>query len=734
MFLAEGVTMLKKIGMAIVILAIAGVALYVYMRPRDVSEIDSAKALGLKPEDFPQLDVDVFKEVDGGIELTKEEIMGRNTWLLWTAGSQVMLDMMASQSYGLIDIVKVLDSRKRGTRFEDAGLINEPGFRQATEADEYGLWIDQPDENGPKLVDEQIKEAGIKEFVYGKSTGILGLRLYPNPKFDAAAKKHWDADRFYNDSDYYTDPKLVRPYRVGMTCGLCHIAHHPINPPADPEAPKWENLASVIANQYIREGKVFATGLKPGDFLWEMMDQQPAGTSDTSRIATDHINNPNAINAIFNLNSRLAAAKSRKSEEMAPSAQLLPGDKSKIKPVPHVLKDGADSIGVPGATIRVYVNIGLFPEQWLKLHNPLIGVKPQQPFEIAKAQKNSVYWVATEQRVVNIAKFFMRIKPMSLRDAPGGADYIDDTKVERGKLVFAENCASCHSSNKPADGQSWIEFAQTEEFIKDNFWSDDGRHPVTDIGSNSARALGTNATRGHIWDNFSSETYKSLPSVGEISAYNPLEPDTPYKFTAPGGGLGYYRVPSLIAIWTSAPFLHNNSLGKYTGDPSVAGRMEAFDDAVEKLLWPEKRLGVDSIWRTSRETNIRVPSSAIPPITRAALKEHLDEGGYLNIGPIPKGIPINLLGNINLGLDSLSADHVKNTVSLVVKLKKTLLLTKGMGPEAAMELLKDELVPELLQASKCPDLIEDRGHEDADFGTELPDEDKFALIEFLKTL
>ena len=559
--------MLKKILiLVIILLVVGGGALYWYITPRDINELGEAKKLGLTPVDFPQFDVDVFKDVDGGIQLTKEEVMGRNTWLLWTGGSQTMLDTMASESYGLLDIVKVLDSRQRSTRFKEAGLINEPGYKQATEPDEYGLWIDEPVE-GVTTTDQQIKAAGIEEFVYGKSTGILGLRLYPNSKFDAAAKKKWDPNKFYNDPEYYTDPDLIRPYRVGMTCAICHIAHHPLNPPADPESPEWKNLASAIANQYIREGKVFASGLKRGDFLWEMLDKQPPGTSDTSRIATDHINNPNTINAIFNLGSRVAVAQLNDKEKAAASAQLLTGDKSATKHVPHILKDGSDSIGVPGATIRVYINIGLFSEQWLKLHNPLIGVQPQQPFEIEKAQKNSVYWVATEQRLDNIAKFFMRVKPMPLRDAPGGTDFIDEKKMDLGKEVFAETCAECHSSNRPADGQSWTDFAKTDEFLKDNFWSDERRYPVTKIGTNSARALGTNATRGHIWDNFSSETYKELPSVGEISAYDPLNTDTPYKFKAPGGGVGYYRTPSLIAIWTSAPFLHNNALGKFTRRP-----------------------------------------------------------------------------------------------------------------------------------------------------------------------
>jgi len=37
----------------------------------------------------------------------------------------------------------------------------------------------------------------------------------------------------------------------------------------------------------------------------------------------------------------------------------LPGEKEEM-PVPHVLKDGADSIGVGRCDDRVYVNIGMF--------------------------------------------------------------------------------------------------------------------------------------------------------------------------------------------------------------------------------------------------------------------------------------------------------------------------------------------------------------------------------------
>ncbi|HEX2099772.1 MAG TPA: hypothetical protein VHF69_03855, partial [Candidatus Synoicihabitans sp.] len=245
--------------------------------------------------DFPELTADVFKPMDGGITLTPDEIAGRNTWNLWTGGNEQFWDRMARESFGLMDLLKTIDSRKRDQRFSDLGLINQPGYRQASRPDEYGLWIDEAVEPEP---------AEIEPAIYGRSTGILGFRLFPNPAFDETAKKNWDANRYYDDPDYAVNPKLVRPYRVGVSCGSCHIAFHPLNPPADPINPRWENLASAIGNQYIREGRVFANNVKEGGLFWEMLKVQPPGTSDTSRIATDNINNPNTINPIFELGAR----------------------------------------------------------------------------------------------------------------------------------------------------------------------------------------------------------------------------------------------------------------------------------------------------------------------------------------------------------------------------------------------------------------------------------------------
>ncbi len=685
----------------------------------NVSLVDDAG--GRKPEDFPELAADVFQPMDGGVALSPNEIKGRNTWNLWCAGTEQFWERMSRESYGLIDLLKTIDSRERTNRFKERGLINEPGFQPATKPDQYGLWIDEA------VVPES---AAIDPKVYGRPTGVMGFRLFDNPDFKGDAVKAWSAEKYYNDPDYAVSPKLVRPYKVGISCGSCHIAFNPANPPADPENPKWENLASAIGNQYLREGHTFATLVKPGGLFWEMLKTQPAGTADTSRIATDHINNPNAINPIFELGARVSMAED---EVVAGDSLNLPGVTANMK-VPHVLKDGADSVGVPGATLRVYVNIGSYSQHWLQQHNALIGLTPQKPFSVATAQANSVYWLATQTKFTNIANFFMHLKSFRLEAAPGGPEHItkDEAVMTRGKIAFADNCATCHSSKRPPAGADEIAWFRGEilkpDFRDDNFFSDDRRYPITKIKSNASRAAGTNAKRGHIWDPFSSETYKNLPSVGDIEVWNPFTGQNE-KFPMPGGGPGYYRTASLISCWSSAPFLHNNALGKYTGDPSVAGRLEAFNDAAEKLLWPEKRLGTNSIWRTGQDCALQIQAAVLPKLLRDGLSaaKQIDDDGYFRLGPIPAGTPVNLLGSFDPEADPA------NLLALCLKLKVTLAKIKveHLDAAAARELMRTEVAPALWKVSKCPDFVEDRGHY---FGSELPDADKLALIEYLKTL
>lgn len=63
---------------------------------KQVSLIDDGG--GRKPEDFPELAVDVFKPMDGGIALSEDEVKGRNTWDMWCAGDEQFWNRMSRRA------------------------------------------------------------------------------------------------------------------------------------------------------------------------------------------------------------------------------------------------------------------------------------------------------------------------------------------------------------------------------------------------------------------------------------------------------------------------------------------------------------------------------------------------------------------------------------------------------------------------------------------------------------
>jgi hypothetical protein len=398
----------------------------------------------------------------------------------------------------------------------------------------------------------------------------------------------------------------------------------------------------------------------------------------------------------------------------------------------------------------VYINIGTFHQEWIQHFRPMVGTQQQTPIPVKAALENSVYWQATQDRADNLAKFFLKsANPMYLQDAPGGTQYLtqDASVIKQGKLLFADRCAACHSSKLPPasmapdspDYQAWMrQEVLKPDFLDNNYLSSEKRYSVAEIKTNACSTLATNALRGHIWDNFSSETYKTLPAVGAIEVAHPLD-GTISTYEMPGDGRGYHRSPSLISMWATAPYFHNNALGKFTNDPSVEGRIAAFDDAVEKLLWPEKRQDTDCattwglpfcppIYRTTQESYLQIFKSFLPSL----LHDLAEDDGYVRIGPIPAGTPIGLLGSLDLEITLSDPKRLAQLLKVLVQVKKDLKRIKRDNLDEAQrkEVLK-ELVPDLLKVSKCKDFVVDRGHE---FGSDLSDADKRALIAFLKML
>jgi hypothetical protein len=788
--------------------------------------LDEAKLAGRAAASFPAAEEDYYHDMDGGVPLSVDEVKGRNTWIAWTAGNDRFWDVMSVKSGGALDLLKVLSSNpklnySRDNRWEYFGLVNSPCFTKPTAGDpkRYGLWLDSRDPGCPAdPFENEQKYPGVKVGArgknieagsyYGYETGIVGLRLFPNPNFDEAAARKWDAEKYYGDPGYYNSKDLIKPYRVGMSCGFCHVGPNPLKPPANPNAPKWENLSSNVGAQYFWIDRIFFWEADQKNFAYQLFHTSRPGTLDTSFISTDNINNPRSMNALYLLGPRLEEAK-RWGKEHLSGGQLNNhqfNDYVKSGPLtgyfqapdtvwtPRVLKDGSDSVGAMGALNRVYLNIGVFSEEWLLHFNALVGGKPITPIEISVARKNSSYFEATEAQTFATAAFFLKTTGAHhLKDAPGGEEYQskDQGTLSRGRIVFAENCARCHSSKLPpaAPGldpngcagkdyltcwNNYFEWTKTPEFkdqmrkivlapdfLEDNYLSAEFRVPVTLLHTNACSPLATNALAENIWDNFSSQSYKDLPSVGEITWYHPVTGE-PRKYLMPAGGRGYTRPPSLIGIWSTAPLLLNNSVGTFEAQPSVQARMRSFEDSIEKLLWPEKRerdsvLGnkiPGTIDRTTSQSFLRIYSGYLPDFLQSLrgfgeryLPWLVGDSG-IEIGPLPQGTPIGLLTNINpLSEDRDTGKRLAHANEVLDLLHKAIgdlkTLPKGASDEEARAIFKN-LVDPMLSLSKCPDLVVNRGHyfgtgyvEPGDTGPPpepgLSDADKRALIEFLKT-
>ncbi len=756
-----------------------GNSISAYIKPSD--PVDEAMASYLRQDMsldqvktlFRGADEDYFKDMDKGVtapengaqlfkkmsvfmpnsseqEIRTSLAIGRNNWMVWTGGNDKFWTHLGTTQVGggQLDFLKTLSNHPQATsvrskRWEELGLINEPCFEEnlGPREDRWGLWLDQRSEDcQPDPFENNEKYPGIKigsrgktlnykgqpvkheSSFYGFATGVVGLRIFPNPEFDEKAARHWDADKYYTSPEYYNDPKLIKPYRVGMACAFCHVGPEVSNLPKNFNAPKWENLSSTVGAQYFWVDRIFFWNYKKNssNFVHQLLHTARPGALDTSLISSDQINNPRTMNAIYSFPARVKAARQFQHNETLVSTNrenrqfehflgrgvsedspvlglahsdrglFLSPDRRREIPyrtagtmsvtTPRILKDAADSAGILASLNRVYVNIGLFSEEWMKHFVPLLGSSPLKkitPFEIQVAESNSLYWRATSEQTPHLANFFLAAgEPDKLEGVEGGQQYMSasEEKLSLGKKVFANHCMGCHSSKLPEEAYSFVNqphcqgpgylkcwnnywdyvsknsdykkkaqtLVQSDNFLEDNYLSTDLRVPVSLLGVQTCSSEATNGIKGNIWDHYTSDSYKELPSVQGVDI---VTIDSNGNFVSrkrdlPGGGRGFIRPPSLTSLWSTAPFLSNNSIGQFDYRGTVEGRLQSFESSIEGLLNPDKRGSTnlkDTSIKTvsysvngktakgivdvfSKDTYVRIPRNFIPKIPFVKLK------------------------------------------------------------------------------------------------------------------
>lgn len=785
---------------------------------------------------------------------------GREIWYKATAGNARFHTYTMQQRIGVfVDWYRVLNATERDDRFRAWGLIHDPSCCMpgsdncpAKSLEEtYGLeWCPGDDvllkhvgkegyrdpacdfKDAPLAADEthgpKDQRQSPCDLAFGTSTGALGLRKFPNPRFNAEQWKKlnggmasWEGYRKVLSTDssqsdfkvsHIRDGAIEPPFTVGMACGACHIAFDPLKPPADPARPKWENIKGGIGNQYLRMSEILGSAMPLDSIEWQVFAHARPGTTDTSAIPTDQVNNPGTINALINIAERptFADEKVVKWRKVKACAQgeadgacwCEPGRDGKCwqhgektgENIHHILKGGEDSIGALEAIQRVYFNIGSCAEAcWVNHLTDMRQLDPQQrnfgqtPFNIGQCRRDCPNFRAIEDRLHNILDFFVSretnatdlnvarenaLKASSPNAKYGYEELVADLDknfgkgaVARGRTLFAENCARCHSSipedkGGPFKNRSFREMDE-KTGLRADWLGNDRPTKVTEVGTYRCRALHSNHMAGHVYQEYGSETTRARP------------PDP--NLTEPAdGGRGYYRNISLLSLWAHAPFMHNNAIGPelcgqpankdndfdreryvddqgvplpkdkqpacWSYDPSVEGRFKLYVESMNQLLNPKQR---------------------IPKVTKFNQPVTLEFGPKLWDGQeekqmfgfmltIPAGTTVGALGNFQHKrfMDDLFLARAK-PAELNARLAKQYGEADGKKFAAELSALAGEILkepgklieaakqhPELLRTySTCvaddPKNLENAGHA---FGEDLSDADKKALIAFLATM
>lgn len=687
------------------------------------------------------------------------------------------------------------------------------------------------------------------ELAFGTSTGAIGFRKFPNRRFNAAQwakynqlelakkKRTWNGASWEGISERLIDASIEPPFTVGISCASCHVSYDPSRPPTDPKHPEWKNLSGSVGNQFIQVSHILGSGVpnagaRDSNLEWQLFTHARPGAVDTSAISHDFVGNPGTINAIINFVQRptftdlvtryVTESCQDNGDRSCQCIKYKTGGtkcwkkKTENMQVMHILKGAEDSVGADLAVQRVYVNIGMCAEQcWfnhlqdMRQTNPNERLYSQTPFDIYQCRRDCGAFRANEDRVGDILSYLLSKRPTDLKlalvnqgEIKGRSAAAQNSQftswvnerygsgsVEKGAQIFAQNCASCHSSQNTAsktdltptiDAVTNFDFfalkrLENGELVRADWFGNDKSTSAAEIGINACRALHSNHLKGHVWEEFASETYRQKPATLTSTSGQPQ-----------GGGRGYYRNVSLLNAWAYAPFLHNNAIGPeicgrplkadgtidyarelhrttyegqqthpqkkyqcdYRFDPSVKARLEIFDKSMDEILTPvgQRRLKV-----ARADVPIRLPLG----LKLSSIAYRKADKMYLEF---PAGFPIFLIGNFDFksfvndlrGGIQFVDDPVKWNDYWVTRKgdtggkelaaalsesinnfrKKPISSAKGVQ-SSILENSNERLQTYMRYYSTCYQPNENSGHE---FGTELSADDKNALKAFLVTL
>ena len=422
--------------------------------------IDEAQQAGRSAQSFPAADEDYFRAMDGGIALTPDEVKGRNMWIVWTGGNDRLWDELTNLTFGIV-------------RFpEDPVVLSRAQIQPRQPLEIFRA--------GQRAVLRQGRPARTRS-----ATGCGSMCATPTARpIRSRTQRNIRAWRSARAARTSRPARTTASRPASSACGSSRIpiSTRPRQRSGTPSATTTTRLLPVEGAGAART----ASACRAASAM-SARTREAAGRSRSAAVGESELDRRRAVllgrphlrlerrpvDLLLPVPAHLAARLARHLAGLDRQHQQSAHDERGLQSAgrgsrrpsagarrrsaggnldnkqfndfvsqgplaqffqppntvwtPHVLKDGADSVGALGALNRVYLNIGLFSEEWLLHFNPILGGKPITPIEITTARANSAYWEATELQTPDMALFLLKASdPHKLKNAPGGAAYLND--------------------------------------------------------------------------------------------------------------------------------------------------------------------------------------------------------------------------------------------------------------------------------------------------------------------
>jgi hypothetical protein len=210
--------------------------------------------------------------------------------------------------------------------------------------------------------------------------------------------------------------------------------------------------------------------------------------------------------------------------------------------------------------------------------------------------------------------------------------------VARGQTVFADNCARCHSSIPEADRRPFKsrDFAAPNDAhprkVRADFLGNEQSTPVTEVGTFRCRSLHSNHKAGHLYMEYASDTLRKQQVVADI----------PERPELKDGGRGYLRNISLVNVWATAPFMHNNAIG-----PEICGKPANPDNDFHRARYVDRDgkllatqpdcLRYDPTWKAASSSTSARCTNCCNPKERGSKRTLTNADLIIDLGIRPAG-------------------------------------------------------------------------------------------------